>query len=140
MTTAAGGRIQQAILADKSSKDEWDPERTTIINVQMIEASKFRAIMSLEPPPTPMTAAEAESNGVPFYKIEGEKPSGIVGHFDSIKSVNSIDKTKAHGNPSINALSEAAGKSTVHPIVVIKKPLRPFRHVSDLIEETRPST
>jgi len=135
MSVSAGGNLRQVIKKDNSAKELWDFARTIVINVQMLEATQFKIMTTLDPPNQPRTAAQAEQEALPFFHVAGETPSGIVGAFEGIKSVNTIDLTKEEGDPTIKAIAEAASRSTVHPIVIINKALRPFRHISDLIKE-----
>lgn len=139
MSLAAGGKIRQVIARDISSKEVWDFERTIIFNVQLLDTTAFKSLTGLQAPASPITAATCEAKGIPFYKIEDEQPTGIAGAFGSLKSVNMLDKKTSATSPdgSLAAISRAANISTVHPLVVLKRTLRPFRHISDLENEAR---
>lgn len=92
--TAAGGLIKQCILEDTNSPSIWQRERTICFNVQVLNSDAFRQVTGMEPPGTPISATTYASQGLPFYKIYNET-SNVKGDFGGIKSVKTLDKTKA---------------------------------------------
>ena len=53
----------------------------------------FQQVTGKAPPPTPISAKTYADQGLPFYKIYGEK-STIKGDFNGIKTVKELDKIK----------------------------------------------
>lgn len=62
--------------------------------VQILNSKTFEAVTGKAPPETPVTAASYAKEGLPYFDIFDEKPSGIKGDFKLVKSVNTIDKSR----------------------------------------------
>lgn len=136
---SAGGRIKQTIVADKSSKDSWDFDRSILFNFQILNCDSFTRVTGLSPPSTPITVAAYAAYGFPYYKIYDEVPSGVHGDFKGLKSVNETDRTK-NTQDALRAIQEVS-KSTVNPTIgytwddlrrASGQQKRPFNHISDL--------
>ena len=91
MGIGAGGHISQSICKDNGSADAWHKEALVVFNVQMLNAAVFKNVTGLQPPASPINAATYAQYGFPFFKLVDEKPSGIGGGFENVKSVNEID-------------------------------------------------
>ncbi|TVY46389.1 hypothetical protein LCER1_G008697 [Lachnellula cervina] len=94
MGIAAGGLIQQSILPDPHPKGAWDGDKTSMFNVQLLNAACFYNVTGTRAPPSPVTAASYAAASLPFYSIPNEQPSGIKGVFSDIKSIAHLDKEK----------------------------------------------
>lgn len=89
MVIAAGGAIKQAIKRDMYTNN-WDPSKTTVFNVHILDAAKYREVTAKDPPPTSIDAATYAEHGYPFYELP-EEPSGVHGDFSKLKSVAQMD-------------------------------------------------
>lgn len=90
MSIGAGGTINQVILADPYSPYSWDTEKTILFNVQLLDANCFKAVLGIDPPQTPITAATYAELGLPFYALY-EGASGVYGKTDLLKTVGDLD-------------------------------------------------
>ncbi|KAF2839303.1 hypothetical protein M501DRAFT_1011167 [Patellaria atrata CBS 101060] len=130
MGIAAGGLIKQSIIRDTYDSGVWDRSLTTLFNVQILDSATFSQITGQDPPPTPITAETYAENDLPYFQLYDEKPSGLKGSFDGLKSVNQIDKK----NPETKAESIAeVSKSHNHLVITLgaRNPARPFRTVTE---------
>lgn len=93
MGVAPGGLIKQCVLKDRYLASIWDRDSSICFNVQILNSAMFQQVTGQAPPPTPITAKTYADQGLPFYKMYGEK-STIRGDFDGIKSVMEMDKIK----------------------------------------------
>jgi hypothetical protein len=91
MVLGAGGRISQSIIRDPYPASKWNHAATVVFNVQLLNAACFQAVTGCPPPPTPVSAEEYARQGLPFFEIYNEPASDIVGGFDAVKSVATID-------------------------------------------------
>lgn len=132
MSIAAGGSIHQSIHPDFSCKSDWDPNRTVILNVQILNAELFEGVTGLPPPTSPITASTYADEGMPYYMMYDEIASSISGNFALVKSVAELDKDKGT-DASTKAAAEVAN-NTHNPIITLNSngPLLPFRHISDI--------
>lgn len=83
MNLAAGGAIQQHIQEDQHDASDWQKDRTTVFNVQILNSALFRTVTGLEPPPCPIDAKTYKALGYSFFDIP-EAVSNIHGTFDGI--------------------------------------------------------
>ncbi|KAB2578679.1 Ubiquitin-60S ribosomal protein L40 [Lasiodiplodia theobromae] len=136
MGLAAGGRIKQSIVRDTTVPTFWDGARTTTANIHIVNSTVFKQITGIDPPETPITAKTYEEAGHPYFDIWNEKPSGIKGGFEGVRSVNQIDK-ESEQNGATRAAIQEVENSTSHPIVKLDRcgKRQRFRHVKDLEEE-----
>ncbi|KAF1988656.1 hypothetical protein K402DRAFT_452856 [Aulographum hederae CBS 113979] len=84
---------EQAAYEMGVAADKWNLQRAVIFNVQVLNSAIFKAVTGADPPPTPVTAATYVENGLPYFEIYDEKPSGIKGNFTGVESVNELDKS-----------------------------------------------
>ncbi|KAH6673577.1 hypothetical protein B0J14DRAFT_512163 [Halenospora varia] len=89
MAIAPGGFITQAVAQDKGGRT-WDPARTKVFNVQILNTIYFQQVTGLTAPNSPIDAETCAKLGIPFYNID-EKPSDVVGDFNGVKSIAQID-------------------------------------------------
>ncbi|KAH8656161.1 hypothetical protein BGZ60DRAFT_435262 [Tricladium varicosporioides] len=89
MTIAPGGFISQAVVQDKGGRT-WDPARTKVFNVQILNTIYFQQVTGLIAPKSPIDAETCAKLGIQFYNIE-EKPSDVVGDFNGVKSIAQMD-------------------------------------------------
>ncbi|KAF7186024.1 Ubiquitin-like protein-NEDD8-like protein RUB3 [Pseudocercospora fuligena] len=106
MGFAAGGQIRQSIKRDNNNPSIWEPESGVIFNVQTVNSEHFREITGEEPPETPVTAKDYAEAGQPYFEIYEEKPSGVGGSFEEVKSVNELDHTGARTSEKVKAIAE----------------------------------
>ncbi|KAF2128768.1 integral membrane protein [Dothidotthia symphoricarpi CBS 119687] len=140
MTVAAGGKIQQVIKADKNGEG-WLSDRTTVFNVQILNAAVYKAVTGDAPPSKPPNAETYKENGLPFFKMY-EEPSGISGDFGLVKSVAQIDETEEEEvKPNVIFIGHGDGrKADSDPVPTVgltnpNGPLREFRTLCDLVKE-----
>ena len=138
MGIAAGGLIRQTILKDVHNPMIWEPECGTIFNVQIVNSADFREITGVDPSKTTVTAESYAECGFPYFAIFDEKPSGIKGDFDGLKSVNEMDIDGAPSMEKANAVAEVV-KSTNNPVVLLDEKGHQigFRTVSDMEKAVR---
>ena len=126
MSVAAGGEIKHNITPDSHGAD-WQPFRTTVFNVQILNAAFYHAVTGKEPPTRPMTATNYAEHGLPFFKLY-EEPSNVHGAFDAVKSVAQIEgREEANVKPRTIAIS-APRVGLVNPL----GPALPFRTLADM--------
>ncbi|KKY16312.1 putative integral membrane protein [Diplodia seriata] len=136
MGIAAGGRIKQSIVCDKTIPGMWDGSRTTTVDIQVVNSTAFKRITGVDPPATPITAKTYAKAGYPYFDIYNEELSGIQGDFKGVKSVNQLDKESPHTDATEAAIREVE-KSATYPVVQLDtngKRLA-FRHVKELEEQ-----
>ncbi|KAI1755715.1 hypothetical protein F4782DRAFT_486668 [Xylaria castorea] len=152
MGVAAGGKIDQVIYKDDNDPSIWATTSTITIPVHILTTAMFHDVTGREPPPCPISAATYAEAGLPFFDLP-EKPSGISGAFDGVKSVNemNVDRGVASGTEptvkprvvTIRRDEGGAAKSYVDPetindpdgLVSPDGPLRAFRTLKDLRDE-----
>lgn len=126
MSVAVGGEIKQNITADDHGAD-WQPSRTTVFNVQILNAAFYQAVTGKEPPTRPMTAAKYAEHGLPFFKLY-EEPSNVHGAFNAVKSIAQIEgREEKNVKPRTIAIN-APRVGLVNPL----GPALPFRTLADM--------
>lgn len=126
MSVAAGGEIKQNITADNHGAD-WQPLRTTVFNVQILNAAFYQAVTGKEPPTRPITAADYAEHDLPFFELY-EEPSNTHGAFDAVKSVAQIEgREEENVKPRMVAIN-APRVGLVNPL----GPALPFRTLADM--------
>lgn len=115
---SAGGLIRQTIIKDSFRPDIWQPEYGTIFNVQILNSTIFRQVTGKAPPTSPITSWTYADHGYPYFAIYNELPSGIVGQFEGVKSVNQMDKLGPLTRKRKAAVAEVE-ESTNNPIVLL---------------------
>lgn len=138
MGLGAGGLIRQSIIKDKYKPTIWEPECGAIFNVQIVNSTLFSAITEEDPPATSVSAEAHAKFGFPYFKIFDEKPSGIEGNFEGVKSVNMLDAEGEPTEETSKAIKEAS-KSTSNPVVLLDHEGKRvgFRTVSDMEKAVR---
>ena len=138
MGIAAGGLIKQAIDADEYAPNSWEPECSTIFNVQMLNSACFSKVVGTAPPATPITAALYAEYGFPYFSIWDEVASGVSGDFTGVKSVNDLDQEGKPTEEKTEAVQEVI-KSTHNPVVLLNSEGQQmgFRTLSQLEEAVR---
>jgi hypothetical protein len=127
MSVAAGGAIKQSITPDSLGLD-WQPLRTAVFNVQILNAAFYQAVTGKEPPTRPMTAAHYAQHGLPFFKLY-EEPSNIHGAFDAVQSVAKIEgREEEDVKPRTVAINAPPRVGLVNPL----GPALPFRTLADM--------
>ncbi|ROT36000.1 hypothetical protein SODALDRAFT_320466 [Sodiomyces alkalinus F11] len=92
---AAGGLITQTIVPDPYPADAWDTAASVMLNLQILDTTSFEAVTGRPAPPTPISASSHVSQGLHFYDIWDEAPTGIVGNFSEVKSVAEMMRERA---------------------------------------------
>ncbi|KAI1734827.1 hypothetical protein F4680DRAFT_331499 [Xylaria scruposa] len=154
MGLSPGGKINQVIYEDNNDPNIWTTTSTITIPVHILTTAMFRDVTGREPPPCPISMATYAEAGLPFFDLP-EKPGGIFGMFDGVKSVNEInvDRGVASGaeptvKPRVVAIRRdegGAAKSYVDPetisdpdgLVSPNGPLRAFRTLIGLMDELK---
>ena len=110
MNIAAGGNIKQVIHRDKVDSTRWQPERTTTVNVQILNSMAYRNVTGKSPPTEPISAETYEAHNLPFFQVY-EEASGIHGNFDKVKSMAEIDdRDETDVNPPVVHLGHGNAK------------------------------
>ena len=126
MGVAAGGLIKQTIMRDNYPSSSWDFDKAIYTSVQILDPRIFTMFTGLLPPNTPITAETYAEHGLPYFDIYDEEPSGIVGHFDGVKSITKLDGTteSPHNNPVVKLDKGGRVRRPFKPIAVLEKELR----------------
>ena len=106
MGFAAGGLRKQTIVRDSHSPEIWQPQCGAIFNIQMLNSAYFEGIVGRLPPPTPVTAQAYAAAGLPYYSIWDEQPSGVMGRFNGVKSVNDLDTVAKPTTQTVAAVAQ----------------------------------
>jgi hypothetical protein len=101
MGIAAGGSIKQQIQKDTYGIESWCPERKRSLTIHLVNSLAYKAITGVEPPSTPITAAEYQRSKIPWYSYYDEtapvvKPPSV---FKRIFGVTGIDKRRGIVHP-----------------------------------------
>ncbi|KAF2170018.1 hypothetical protein M409DRAFT_64401 [Zasmidium cellare ATCC 36951] len=138
MSVSAGGLIRQTIVKDSYHPELWNPTNGSIFNVQILNSNTFKQITGMDPPESPISAQTYAACGAPYFEVYDEKPSGIKGDFEGIKSVNEQDEggqQTADKAKAIADVSEVADR----PVVLLddKGSCIEFRPLKKMEEEVR---
>ncbi len=103
MGIAAGGNIEQMIIADSYGVDSWDGNRKRALTIHLVNSLSYKEITGKKPPPSPITKNEYEYRGIPWFSSYDEKIPKVDGPslFKRILGVSEI----------ANRRGEAAGDS-----------------------------
>ncbi len=95
MTLSPGGRMRQEIYRDPYQASDWDLDHGARCFVHLANSQVWRQITGSEPPPTPVTAAEYEKAGLPWFDYYDDAPA-LEGSekLADLTSVASLGKTK----------------------------------------------
>lgn len=112
MGIAAGGSIEQKVVADKHGSDSWNGESATPICIHIVNSETFEAITGEKPPPSPITPYSYQKRGIPWFSSYDESTPGIPGAkaFKFLKSVLQIDQKRGikdeHGENTVTIRPE----------------------------------
>lgn len=126
---AAGDKIEQVIALDTKDFKDWEPSRTTVFKVQILNSSAYRKVTGEEPPPSSLDAARYAEHGYPFFK-HYEEPSEVHENFAQVKFVAEIEnRTEEHVSPKIVPTFDAGTNTVIAPVGLMNPagPLQPFR-------------
>ncbi len=84
MGLAPGGQMKQQIFEDPYGVGEWDDGNKSRCFVHLANSLTWRAITGAEPPNTPLTSAEYNRYGMPWFDY----------YRDDAKALDGTDKTK----------------------------------------------
>jgi hypothetical protein len=126
MSVATGGAIEYSITPDNHGED-WLPFRTTVLNVQILNAAFYQAVTGEEPQTRPMTAADYAELDLPFFKLYKE-PSNFHGAFDAVKSIAKLEGRQEQDVQPRTIAINAPGIGLVNPM----GPAPPFRTLADM--------
>jgi hypothetical protein len=90
MGVAVGGRIKQRIF--RLPKDSYQKSTAVTFNVQLLNSNFFQRVTGQRPPACPITAADYEAQGLPFFAMF-EEPSATSGDFSMVRSVGELGNT-----------------------------------------------
>lgn len=79
MGLAPGGRMRQQIYADKHALSDWDTQHRGRCFVHLANSLVWRSITGEDPPTTPLTSAEYERRGIPWFNYYREEPVAVSG-------------------------------------------------------------
>ncbi len=96
MGLAAGGRMKQKIYQDKHGLETWDRQNTSRVYVHLVNSHRWREITGEEAPPSPVSAAEYQRTGLPWYDLYDENAAALSGSstLAGVKSVGEMDEEK----------------------------------------------
>ena len=100
MGVAAGGQIEQQIIADEHGRDSWDVSRRSHLRIHLVNSDHFESITGIKPPPTPITQKEYADLGLPWYSAFDEYKTSIkaAARFKGIKSIGQIKRIRGCAN------------------------------------------
>jgi hypothetical protein len=101
MGIAAGGSIKQKIPKDTYGVDSWNTKRKRSLTIHLVNSLAYKAITGIDPPPSPITAAEYQRAKIPWFSHYDEiapivKPPSI---FKRILGVTGIEKKRGIAQP-----------------------------------------
>lgn len=120
MGIAAGGLIKQTIVEDDNDPADWETDKGTIFNVQILNSTAFEAVTGKAPPKAPVTAKTYAAHGYTYYDIYDEKSSGIKGDFSGVQSVAEKDLQGIPTLEKAKAVAEAI-ENTNNPVILLNK-------------------
>jgi hypothetical protein len=102
-------------------------------------ALHFRSVTGSAPPPTTqITVADYAEHGYPYFEIYDEKPFGIKGEFEDVRSVNDLDKRGKPTKRKNEAVTEVRNRTDNAVVLLDHKGNRVgFRTVTDIEKAVR---
>jgi hypothetical protein len=94
MGLAAGGRMKQSIYPDPHGMDTWDTTRTARVFVHIVNSAMWREITGEDAPPSPITARDYASHGLPWFELYDEN-LGAVSATEALAGVKSVKEMDA---------------------------------------------
>jgi hypothetical protein len=79
MGIAAGGNIEQMIVADSYGVDSWDGNRNRSLTIHLVNSLSYKDITGQSPPPSPITKDEYVYRGIPWFSSYDEKIQKVAG-------------------------------------------------------------
>jgi hypothetical protein len=126
MGLCAGGKMRQKIYPDEYGVESWDETNFGRVYVHIVNSMTFREITGNEPPPTPVSAKEYASYGLPWFELydEGKSTLETSDTLKKVKSVKEKDEEKGFTSQQDNSSVEV-------PNSLIQKLGKAFRRVKD---------
>jgi len=96
MGLAPGGRMRQEIYDDPYDLSDWDMEHTSRCFVHIANSLVWRSVTGDRPPTAPLTAADYDRRGLPWFDYYDGDASALAGPglLQRLKSVVQIGKEK----------------------------------------------
>jgi hypothetical protein len=116
MGLGAGGTMEQRIYRDSYGIENWQQERAGRVFVQIANAQLFTEITGMAPPPSPISAADYASHGLPWFSLYDEDRSSVPGDgpLTEVWSIQELDEARigpaAPVDPSIEVGEERVVK------------------------------
>lgn len=97
MGLAAGGRMKQSIYPDPHGIGTWDETNTSRVFVHIVDSMTWREITGEEAPPSPITARDYASHGLPWFSLYDETLGALpeTATLANVKSVKEMDAEKS---------------------------------------------
>lgn len=94
MGIGAGGSMKQKIYEDKHGVEAWNVAVSDRIFVHLANSEQYREITGSEPPPSPITRAEYQKRGYPWFDVwdEGKATVAESKVLDEVKTVGQMDE------------------------------------------------
>lgn len=105
MGLAPGGRMRQEIFRDTFALEDWDQRHRARCFIHIANAPQWRAITGETPPTAPITAADYQSHGIPWFDyyaadLPAVPGSGILNRLKSLAHMaNSKGESVADNDP-----------------------------------------
>lgn len=93
MGIAAGGKLVQDIVRDKSPNYIWNKARAKLVHIHILHPSFFEAVTHVLAPKTPISTQEYLAAGIPFFAVEEDPDQRLDGSevLAGVKSVSAMD-------------------------------------------------
>ncbi|THC94159.1 hypothetical protein EYZ11_006367 [Aspergillus tanneri] len=104
MGIAAGGKLMQDIVTDRSDRRIWNKASAKLLNFQILHPLDFETLTHIVPPSTPITAEEYIKAELPFFVVEEDTDQRLGGAaaLTEVKSISAMDKHVGVDNASDN--------------------------------------
>jgi len=100
MGLGRGGEIEQQIHPDTHGFEVWNEKPTAVEMVYLVASKDFQQITGFSPPPTPVTFAEYQRQGLPWFALWDQKLGDTAGS-DVFATLNPVQSGKIGGEPDI---------------------------------------
>jgi hypothetical protein len=90
MGLGAGGRMRQKIYPDRHGINSWEPTGEEV-RLHMLNSEEFRRATEEVPPPSPISVADYERLGLPFFALYDED-RGDVAAPDAFKDLRGVEE------------------------------------------------
>ncbi len=116
MGIAAGGSIEQMIIADSYGVDSWNENRKRGLTIHLVNSLSYKEITGKNPPPSPITKYEYEYHEIPWYSHYDEKIPKIAGAslFKRILGVSEIANRRG------DAIGDSKRGMNIYPEIIRK--------------------